>query len=106
MPFAPSSIEGDVPEGAHLAVLTDESGLATAIPRGATVYLIEDPTRADRIFPMVLYSVSKTKIVFLCGCGERGCTRRYDYALTRKLGHHVAHSQRTEATLGNATRKG
>ena len=99
MPFEPKSLEGDVPAGAHLAILTDESGLFTAIPVGATVLLVEDPSRMDRVFPMILAKLSRTKMEFICGCGEQGCTRRYAYKLLGGGGHHVNRQTRTQQAL-------
>lgn len=99
MPFEPKSLEGKVPDGAHLAVLTDESGLFTAIPPGATVLLVEDPSRMDRVFPMILAKVNRRTMEFICGCGEQGCTRRYVYKLLSGGGHHVNRQTRTQQAL-------
>lgn len=74
-----SDIEGDVPNEPHLALLTDDTGLATAIPVGATLYIVEDASRADKVFPVVLAKVSRRAIVFVCACGEPNCNRTYRY---------------------------
>lgn len=79
MPIVKSNIEGDAPSEPHLALYTDESGLATAIPPGATLFLVEDPSRADKVFPMILLSVSKKALLFACACGDASCTRKYKF---------------------------
>jgi hypothetical protein len=75
------------PEGAHLAVVTSATGEALAVPVGATIFLVEDPTRPDKIIPMILTKVSTKTWRFLCGCGQRECNRVMEYRLTAK-GHH------------------
>ncbi len=72
-------IEGEPPVGAHLAVLTDDTGHAMALPVGCTMYIIEDPTRADKTFPVVLARVNRRVIEFLCACGNPSCTRKYRF---------------------------
>lgn len=68
-------IEGRGPSGAHLALVTNISGAATAIPPGALMYLVEDPRDINKIFPLVLADVDHKHLRFRCGCGKKGCTR-------------------------------
>lgn len=101
MPFVPKEIEGTAPTKPHFTVLTDESGLAMAIPPGATMFIVEDPTRMDKVFPLILLSVSRRRIVFACGCGNASCTRKYVYTLARGLGHHSSSEARTKRALAS-----
>jgi hypothetical protein len=96
MPFAPKAMEGEAPAQAHLAIMTDESGLWTAIPPGARMLIVEDPTRLDRIQPLILAKVTRTKLIFRCGCGEDTCTRIYVYAAA-KAGWHRSRAQQDAA---------
>ena len=57
----------------HLALITDESGLATAIPPGAGLFLIDD----GDVYPMFLRSVSVKRLVFTVGDTD------YEYTLTK-----------------------
>lgn len=78
------------PVGAHLAVLKDATtNDLIAIPKGAVMYIIEDPTDKDRIFPLVLMSVSLKRIVFGCTCRRPGCNVRYEFRASR-TGNHVS----------------
>ncbi len=58
----------------HLGLLMSDSSVG-AIPPGATVFYIEDPTRVDGVFPWVFVKATRKAWWFQCGCGKSGCTR-------------------------------
>lgn len=64
MPVEPTMQEATGPRQAHFALLMDDSGMRLAIPPGASLWLVEDRSQADKIFPLVLKKVSVKKIVF------------------------------------------
>lgn len=64
MPIEPAGTEARAPAGGHFALLVDESGQRLAIPAGASLWLVEDASQADKIFPMFLKKVSHKKLVF------------------------------------------
>lgn len=80
MAIRPREVTVKAPEGGHLALGT-ATGQKVAIPAGAELWIVEDPTRADSIFPMYLKSVSHKKIVFVMQDSEGGITE-YTYKLT------------------------
>lgn len=71
----------------HLALLTDETGTAIAIPPGANLFIIEDASRADGVFPLVLLAVSRKNLRFQCGCGIPKCTRTAEAVIKWKGKH-------------------
>ena len=87
MPEVRNQLEGDAPTQPHLALWFGDDGSWMAIPPGATIAIIEDPERSDKIFPMVLAKVSLKKIIFVCRCGDPGCNVNYAYSVS-KTGHH------------------
>lgn len=97
MPFKPSDLGGQAPKVPHLGVLTDESGELLAIPPGAIMYIIEDPTNIEKIFPMALLKVNRREIVFKCVCHDPNCSRTFKYKMVSAAGQHVSERQRTQA---------
>jgi hypothetical protein len=59
----------------------------TAIPVGSLMYIVEDPTRRDRVFPLVLAKVGIKALHFRCACGMKDCTRTYKFSATQ-AGYH------------------
>ncbi len=102
MPFVKWDIEGEPPDQPHLGLLTDNSGAAIAIPPGATMYLILDPSRADKVIPLVLFKVSLKKLEFLCACGNRKCSKRYVFVAQNK-GFHPPEKRSTAYSAPDAT---
>lgn len=78
---------GDAPKGPHLAAVTDESGLATALPPGAMIHVVEDARDWRKVHRMVLVLVSLKKLVFRCMCNPN-CTVVRTYTL-REAGRHT-----------------
>lgn len=64
MPFEPREVEERGPSEAHLALLVDQSGARLAIRPGASLWLVEDKSQADKIYPLTLRKVSHKKITF------------------------------------------
>lgn len=69
------------PTGAHLALKISEDGEWMAIPEGATLWLVEDASRQDKIFPLILKQVRHNKLVFVMVDGNGGVTE-YQFKLT------------------------
>lgn len=70
------------PKEPHMALLAKDL-TAIAIPRGATLYIIEDPSRADKILPLVLKRAAMKRLDFYCACGREGCKDEYRYVLEK-----------------------
>lgn len=86
--YGGEGIEGRGPNGPHLALVTNISGAAVAIPPGALMYLIEDAGNINKIFPLVLAEgLDHKHIRFKCGCGKEGCNRTVVFKATWK-GYH------------------
>ena len=81
VPLKPSHLEGAVPTQPHFALMTDEGGQRMAIPPGASLWLVEDATQLDKVFPLVLKKVSIKKIVFEMWQAD-GKVTEYTYQLT------------------------
>lgn len=82
------------PKGGHLGILTDElTQEIFAVERGNTVYIIEDPTKADKVFRFLLVSASHKRLVFKCHCGNPKCTAVYTFTAS-KSGQHLSAQQR------------
>lgn len=64
MPFQPSQLEARGPDEPHFALLMDEGGMRLAIPPGASLWLVEDKSNQNKIFPLILKKVSINKITF------------------------------------------
>jgi hypothetical protein len=64
MPFEPREIEERGPTGGHFALLIDHSGARLAIRPGASLWLVEDKSQADKIYPLTLRKVSHKKLTF------------------------------------------
>lgn len=81
------AFEGEPPEGPHFALYTDRSGLAIAVPVGARLDLVLDPTRPDGITPQFIAKLTRRQIIFRCACMRPECTRTLTYSL-RVSGWH------------------
>ena len=81
VPLKPSHLEGAVPTQPHFALMMDDSGTRLAIPPGASLWLVEDASQMDKIFPLVLKKVSLKKIVFELRQPD-GKVTEYTYQLT------------------------
>ncbi len=68
--FRDPVMDGDIPREPHLGILTGDDGRVTAIPIGATVYIILDPTKADHVIPLILAKVSRRELVFIAWSGD------------------------------------
>lgn len=82
-----SQLEGQAPEGPHLAVITDMSGMALALPPGTVMLEVLDPTRPDRVTRMVLQEVKHGRWTFQCGCGNPHCKVKIVASLTQSGSH-------------------
>lgn len=96
MPFKQADLGAQAPKGAHLAVVTDESGELLAMPPGSIIYIVEDATNPEKIFPMALRSASRRKIAFECVCHDPNCSRTLTYTLTSAAGHHMTEQDRIQ----------
>lgn len=88
MPIKRIEVFQEGPKGAdgkpvpHLALQTTQGGGSVAIPPGALMYIVDgDGNGGDpnNILPVVLKSVSRRRIVFICGCQRPGCTRQFTF---------------------------
>jgi len=91
MPIVKDTVPGaTAPKGGHLGILTDELRQEIfAVERGNTVYIIEDPTKADKIFRFILLSASHKRLVFKCHCGNPKCSAVYTFTAS-KQGQHLS----------------
>ena len=64
MPIERRDLEDTGPSEPHLALLVDAPGMRLAIQPGASLWIVEDKNRQDRIYPLVLKKVSVKKLVF------------------------------------------
>lgn len=64
MPLERRDAEAAGPNEPHLALLVDDAGMRLAIPPGASLWLVEDKSQQDKIFPLTLKKVSVKKLVF------------------------------------------
>ena len=80
MPFVPSQHEYKGPDGAHLCLMAGD-GRMIGIPPGASLWLVEDKTQQDKIFPLVLKKVSVKKLTFVLMMAD-GSSTEYVYQLT------------------------
>lgn len=67
--------EGQAPLGPHLCLLVNQSGEVLAIPPGALLYIVEDPKRPDKIYPLVLVKVSRKTLDFKAYSSDARSTR-------------------------------
>jgi len=80
---------GKAPDKPHLAVTIDkDTGDLLAIPPGAVMHIITDPTKKDGVLPIVLLLVSPKRLVFGCACKSPSCNVRYEFRASRS-GNHV-----------------
>lgn len=65
------------PKRPHLGLVIGEAAApeTLAIPPGANMAIIIDPSKPDGVVPLVLIDVSIKSLVFRCGCGQADCTR-------------------------------
>lgn len=76
MPFKPTHIEAPGPDEPHLALLMDGTGARLAIRPGASLWLVENKSQLDKVYPLTLKKVSHKKLVFEFAGVE------YEYRLT------------------------
>lgn len=81
VPLKPSHLETHAPTQPHFALLMDDSGTRLAVPPGASLWLVEDASQVDKIFPLFLKKVSLKKIVFEMRQPD-GKVTEYTYQLT------------------------
>ncbi len=104
MPFIPAQTEAKAPEGGHFALLYSETGARLAIRPGASLWLVEDPSQADKIFPLVLKKVSVKKLIFQMTQAD-GSTTEYAYVLQSAKPLGRAALKRMVANRGDAPTK-
>lgn len=80
MPVKPAPTEQHAPTGGHFALLMDSSGARLAIRPGASLWLVEDASQMDKIFPLTLSKVSVKKLKFTMVNQDGGVTE-YSYRL-------------------------
>lgn len=80
MPLIPQQTEQAAPAVGHFALLLDEDGRRLAIRPGASLWLVEDASQADKIFPLTLKKVSHKKITFEMA-NKEGIVREYSFRL-------------------------
>lgn len=80
MPLERPSTEGKAPTESHLALLMDASGLRVPIPPGASLWVVEDASDQNKIFPLTLKEVSHKRLVFVM-MGKDGALTEYRYEL-------------------------
>lgn len=79
----------------HLGVYMGD-GTVMRIPRGAIIAIIEDPTRLDKVLPMVITKVTMKALDFKCACGNPDCTRKLRYRAERAGYHPPMHRRRSQ----------
>jgi hypothetical protein len=78
----------ETPTEPHLGFVTDISKMEyTAVPPGALMAIITDPTKPDGILPLLLTKVSERKLSFKCACGQPKCSAEFEYVI-KVSGHH------------------
>ena len=80
MPIERAELESAGPDGPHLALLMDESGMRVAIPPGASLWVVEDKAKPEKIFPLTLKAVSHKKLSFVM-VDDKGALVEYVYQL-------------------------
>jgi hypothetical protein len=89
--YEPHDEEGEAPDAPHL-VLMMAPGEGLAVPPGANLAIVmnaktgvdKDSPEHGGVVPLVLLSVSKTKLRFACACGQKSCTREVSFKATWK----------------------
>ena len=79
MPFVPTDKMDGPPTGPHLALRLDD-GSSIPILEGNHLWIVEDATRVDSIFPLILKKVSHQALVFAMVDANGGVTE-YKYQL-------------------------
>ncbi|MFT3866825.1 MAG: hypothetical protein QM729_21390 [Solirubrobacterales bacterium] len=100
MPFLPqqTTLEGKAPSQPHFALLTNSNGQRTAIPPGASLWMVLDPSDANGgILPFLLKSVSAHKIVLTLMTKDGGQTDYIFKCDTAKL--HAMKKERAAVRL-------
>lgn len=71
-------IEVQAPEYPHF-IHMQTSNIGTPILKTDLLVLCEnpDPTTGNGKYPMRLVGCRKRELVFVCGCGDRLCTKKY-----------------------------
>ena len=80
MPYKPAQGEQAAPRSGHFALLMDTSGTRLAIRPGASLWLVEDASQMDKIFPLTLSKVSVGKLKFTMANADGGVSE-YTYKL-------------------------
>lgn len=88
----------EAPSQAHLA-LPLQDGTAIAIKPGTVIMLIEDPSRADRIFQLVLRKVHHRYLDFDAVSADRKSTRRVRFRADWKGKHESPHKTEQENAM-------
>jgi hypothetical protein len=78
MPFVPRAPEYKGPKGPHLALLTGEGWIG--IPEGATLWLVEDGSNPNKIFPLTLKQIRGNRLTFVMP-DKDGNLSEYQYRL-------------------------
>ena len=75
-----SAIEGEAPDGPHIAYLKDQAtGLAEPLPVGSVWILVPDPKAVHTAVRMILAKVAPRQLVFKCFCNNPRCTKVYKW---------------------------
>lgn len=88
-------LEGERPKMNHLGLWTGPGNFTTAIPPGATLYIIEsgkDGAR-DTAFPLILLNVSKRGMELKCACGQPTCSKKVKFKASWTGNHPEMHKQ-------------
>lgn len=80
-------VTGEFPKGGFLMALYGV-GKAMPLPRGATLFIVEDAEDDSTWVPVVIDKISRKKLTFRCACGKPSCTRVMTYNLTVQ-GRHL-----------------
>ena len=77
----PSAVnDAKAPAEGHFAWLINEEGQRAAIGEGASLWIVEDASDPQKIFPLVLKKVSVSALTFLMQ-GKDGALTEYKYKL-------------------------
>lgn len=80
-------LEGKAPDKPHLIAYTDGAqGLATALPVGCMMGVVERPKERDPMHRMVLTKATRDELRFRCTCSPQ-CTREYVYRMSKQGAH-------------------
>lgn len=79
--------DGDAPSEPHL-IVHHRPGQAMAIPKGATIGIVMDPTRQSPHFKMWIKDIKESVLTFRCQCNPT-CTVEWVYKLQPVKGTHA-----------------